>query len=203
MARVRDREEERLEDSNIELVIQKLHSTEKPITKKEACAILNISYNTARLEKIIQGYVQKQENRAKRRSEKRGKPATIDEVQDVILSYLKGEVISTLAEQHYRSPGFIKRILEQYSVPIRATSSDYFKPELVPEGAIRERFNVGERVYSVRYDSLATIKSEQPHKYGGFVYLIWLEDDKWQENAYQPAYELASLEHLKALGIRL
>ena len=42
---------ENLTDSNIKNVISLLEA-EKPITKKEACDILNISYNTTRLNKL-------------------------------------------------------------------------------------------------------------------------------------------------------
>ena len=52
MARVKKREHEKLTSSNVQHVINLLES-DKPITKKEACAILNISYNTTRLSKII------------------------------------------------------------------------------------------------------------------------------------------------------
>jgi hypothetical protein len=88
-------------------------------------------------------------------------------------------------------------------VPIRVPGHTYFKPELIPEGAVRERFKVGEVVYSARYDSTARIDTEQPHPQHAWVYRIWLLSDKWKQSAYQPAEELASLEHLRVLGVRI
>ena len=52
LARVKKKDYENLSATNIQKVIMLLEQ-EKPITKKEACQILNISYNTARLNKIL------------------------------------------------------------------------------------------------------------------------------------------------------
>ena len=49
---VKKRSHEKLTDSNIQHVIGLLNA-KSPITKKEACSILNISYNTTRLGTII------------------------------------------------------------------------------------------------------------------------------------------------------
>ena len=48
MAGIRKKKEEQLSETNINKVIDLL-SADKPITKKEACGILNIAYNTTRL----------------------------------------------------------------------------------------------------------------------------------------------------------
>lgn len=68
---------------------------------------------------------------------------------------------------------------------------------------MRDRFRVGEVVYSARYDSLARIDSETQDKNHGWIYRIWLLSEKWLQNAYQPAYELASLEPLRERGINV
>ena len=57
---IKKQEGENLTDANIKKVIRLL-SAEKPITKKEACSILNISYNTTRLSKVIEDYESDQE----------------------------------------------------------------------------------------------------------------------------------------------
>ena len=49
---VKKQDHERLDDATIGRVVSLL-GAEKPITKKAACETLNISYNTARLKKII------------------------------------------------------------------------------------------------------------------------------------------------------
>ena len=204
MARVKVGESEKLDDTNIQLVLDKLYS-EKPITKKEACSILCISYNTTRLEKILQNFTDKQNLRNKRKAENKGKPASEYEINETVVSYLKGEAVSTIAEGLFRSPTFVKNILEEVGCPLRAQTRDYFKPELIPEEAIKEKFAIGEKVYSARYDSLATIESEHINKDKDktVCYGIFLEDEYWLEKAYQPWYELASLEHLRLRGIKL
>jgi hypothetical protein len=207
MARKRSElEQERMTDANIERVIELLEPKEqgvKPITKKDACQILGMSYNTTRLDSIIQTHKDRKEKTAKRRAEKRGKPLTEDEVQFIVQSYLAGDPISTIGENTYRGSQLIKQVLDKYSVPIRKSSPDYFKPELIPEAAMRDKFEVGEVVYSARYDSMAKILAEQTHPQYGWIYRVWLLSERWLQNAYQPASELASLAHIRELGVRV
>lgn len=194
-------DEERLDPANIEKVIALLEA-EKPITKKDACSILNIAYNTTRLATLIEKHKEKVARDRQRRLEKRGKPATPDEIQYIIAGYLEGDSIESLSDSTHRGTTFVKSILDNYSVPIRARAHDYFKPELIPDGAVRTVFEIGEKVYSARYDSLATVEDEFPHA-DERVYRIWLLSDRWQQYAYQPASELASIKHLAELGVKV
>ena len=199
-------EEELMTDANIAKVIRLLDPVEegkKPITKKDACAILGMSYNTTRLGTIIEEYKQKQTRISQRKSQLRGKPATQEEKVYIISEYLNGETVDAISKMTYRSSRFIKDILEGNSVPIRVPGSSYFDPQMIPDGAIRDRFKIGEVVYSSRYDSTARIDSEQKSDKHGFVYRIWLLAERWQQNAYQEASELASLEHLREMGVRI
>jgi hypothetical protein len=199
-------ETELMTDANIAKVIRLLEPQEegkKPITKKDACAILGMSYNTTRLGTIIEDYKQKQARTAQRKSELRGKPVTQEEKVYIISEYLGGETVDAISKMTYRSSRFIKDVLESNSVPIRVPGSSYFNPELIPEGAVRDRFKIGEVVYSSRYDSTARIDAEQKSDKYGWVYRIWLLADKWKQSAYQEASELASLEHLREMGVRI
>lgn len=199
-------EEELMTDANISRVIRLLEPTEegkKPITKKDACAILGMSYNTTRLGTIIEDYKQKQIRTAQRKSQLRGKPATQEEKVYIISEYLNGETVDAISKMTYRSSKFIKDVLEGNSVPIRVPGSSYFDPQLIPDGAIRDRFKIGEIVYSSRYDSIARIDAEQKSDKYGFVYRIWLLSDRWLQSAYQEVSELASLEHLRELGVKI
>lgn len=200
MARARS-DDERLDDVHMQKVVSALES-DKPITKKDACAILNISYNTARLDKLIIAYKERKEHEAKRRAEKRGTAATIEEINYVVSEYLEGKSIDGIAKGIYRGNTFVKAIIDRYGVPERKSSPDYFKPNLIPDAAMRERFSVGEKVYSARYDSMATIRAEFKNK-DEYYYRLWLEDEAWQQFCFQPASELASLEHLRAAGISI
>lgn len=198
-------EEELMTDSNISKVIKLLEPQEqgaKPITKKDACQMLGMSYNTTRLATIIDQFKQKQARTAQRKAELRGKPITQNETVYIISEYLNGETVESISKTTYRSSGLIRKVLEDNAVPLRVTGHSYFKPELIPEASIRTRFNLGEVVYSARYDSPAKIDAEQETKHG-FVYRIWLLSDKWMQFAYQEATELASLEHLRQLGVKI
>jgi hypothetical protein len=198
-------EEELMTSANISKVIRLLEPEDgvKPITKKDACQILGMAYNTTRLGTIIDEFKKKQYRDAERRAEKRGKPVTDDERVYIISEYLAGETVDSISKSTYRSPTFIKSVLEVNAVPIRVPGSSYFKPELIPEGAMRDKFKLGEVVYSARYDSTARIDAEQFSEKHGWVYRVWLLAEKWQQNAYQEATELASLEHLRELGVRV
>lgn len=197
-------EEEHLDAAHMERVISMLEPKEgKPASKKDCCQVLGIAYNTTRLATLIEKYKDKLAYDAKRRSELRGKPATTEEIVYIIGEYLEGSTVDAISNSTFRPSGFIKRILEDNAVPIRQSSHNYFKPELIPENATRSRFALGEIVYSARYDSIARIDSEQEDPRYGWVYRIYLLADKWQQSAYTEAYELASLEHLRKLGVRV
>jgi len=199
-------EEELMTDANIAKVIKLLEPTEegvKPITKKDACQILGMAYNTTRLGNIIEQYKTRQARNAARRAELRGKPLSADELQYMISEYLEGESIDAISKATYRSTAMVKSVLEKNGVPIRVPGHSYFNPQLIPETAVRDRFAVGEVVYSSRYDSTARIEAELQDARHGWVYRIWLLSEKWMQSAYQPAYELASLQHLREIGVRI
>lgn len=188
-------ENERLDDNNIKKVIDLLEC-EKPITKKAACELLNISYNTTRLSAIIQKYKDKKETDKKLRAQKRGKPLQPDEIKYIVSSYLEGTSVEHIANALHRPSTVVVNALDNYHVPRRNKKYDYFKPGLIPDDAVRTVFKAGEKVYSTRYDSLCVIEQEVQYK-PERVYRIWLLSERWHQYAYQPASELASLEHLK------
>jgi len=199
-------EEERMTDANIEKVLAMLSPKDpevKPWTKKEACQVLGMAYNTTRLGTILQTYQDKKKRDSERRAALRGKPATNDEVIFIIQEYLEGSTVDAISKSTFRGSAFIKGILEKYSVPIRQSGNSYFHPDLIPDGAVRERFNLGERVYSARYDSLARIDAETFDARHGFVYRIWLLSEDWKQSAFQEAAELASLQHLRDIGVKV
>ena len=200
-------DDDKLTDENFTKVLQMLSppegATYKAWTKKEACQFLGIAYNTTRLGALLEKFNEKKERDAQRRAALRGKPATQDEIVYSIGEYLAGATVDAISKSTYRSPQFIKRILEEHSVPIKGTGHTYFKPELIPEGAIRDKFKVSEVVYSARYDSPARIDAEATHPEYGNIYRVWLLADKWKQSAWQPACELASLEHLRKLGVKI
>lgn len=203
--RSKNGDDEKLDAGTLDRVISLLEPVEEgkqPITKKAACEILNIAYNTTRLGKLIEVHKDKKKRAAERRAALRGKPVSKEDACYIIGEYLKGESVSALSEMTSRSCGVINRVLEEYAVPLRAKAYDYFKPEMIPEGAMREKFLVGEIVYSPAYDSTAIVDKELKQN-GSNVYRIWLLSEKQNQYAYQPAWELASLQHLQELGVKL
>lgn len=193
-ARIKAKESELLSPANVAKVIRAL-SAETPITKKSACEMLNIAYNSARLDKIIVLHKERIEQDKQRRATKRGTELTQDEISTIVSEYMSGSDVLSISKLLARSIPRIKSVIEERGVPTRSRSQDYFKPELIPEASMRTEFKIGEKVWSARYESLATIKAEVPHPQEK-VYRIYLEEERWQEFAYQPASELGSLEHL-------
>lgn len=235
MPRVKKRDYEQITDSNIQKALDLLNPTNgnKPITKKEACEILSISYNVARLDKIFAEYLEHKEYVLKRKSINKGKRATEGEIQTVVTEYLQGDSISVIAKGLYRSPAFVKNIIEKLGVPQRPNSSEDRKaPIYLPEDCVAEVFTPGQVVWSAKYHSPAEVLSEvsvayqaekpgyndtnYEKKYSSKCYTIYVmrpmesTDDFIVQapsmggfNAYSLACELGSLEHLKNIGIDL
>lgn len=191
-----------LTEANIQKVISLL-SGEKPITKKVACEILGITYNTTRLGEIIQKYKDKLEFRSNMFAKKKGKAPDRDEITEIVRSYLEGEPISGIGERVFRGTGFVKTILKDTGCPIREPDSSYINPPMIGDEAVKKDFEIGERCYSAVYQSLAVIKTKEINKDGDPVYRIWLESEDWLQYAYQPWWELASLDKIKQFGVKI
>ena len=121
MPRIKKKEHEKLSDNNIQHVIELLEG-EKPITKKEACGILHISYNTTRLAKIITDYRENIAYKIERKNRNKGKAASDYEIKEAATMYLKGNNVTDIAKSLYRSAGFVKAILERLGVPTKPSS---------------------------------------------------------------------------------
>jgi len=199
-------EEERMTDSNLSRVIRLLEPTEegkKPITKKDACQMLGMAYNTTRLATILEQFKERQRRTAEQRAKLRGKAVTKDEKIFIIQEYLTGSTIDAITKSTYRGVTIVKQVLDEYNVPLRIPGQNYFNPQLIPDGAVRDKFEVGEVVWSARYCSLAKIYSEKLDPKHGHIYHMWLMDDRWRQYCWQPAYELASLQQIRELGVQV
>ena len=235
MPRLKKKSHEKLTAQNIQHVISLLNPTSsqtKPITKREACSILNISYNTTRLDKIIEDFHEQKEYRSRRVSQNRGRPARLDEIQDIVKEYLSGENVSNISKGLYRSPAFVKSILEKIGVPQRPTKIEGRKQEYyLPEQCVSEDFQEGEIVWSATHHAPAVIdkKLTKEHqdsraglqtvnykdKYGSDCYSIYVrqkpsgEADLWDIPdiggfyAFALAYDLGKLKHLEEYGVDL
>lgn len=222
--RVKKREHEKLSNENIKHVISLLEA-DKPITKKEACEILNISYNTTRLNNIIDAFKEQQNFIETRKKQNRGRPATESEIQEIVLGALRGESDAEMARAIFRSTTFVSNIIKRYGVPRKPKNANeravsYF----LPDECVQDTFEVGEIVWSAIHHGPAVIRSKlvskpgtvnYEEKYGSECYNIYVieETDSSETffpgvttggyNAAAPASELGSLKHLKELGIDL
>jgi len=205
-----------LTETNISKVISLLEA-ETPITKKEACSILNIAYNTTRLNKIIQEFKDTMDFRARRKAQNKGKGATAQEITTTVQMYLEGSNVSEIAKALYRSPAFIKGIIERLGVPQKLSMTDYEgrRNALLPDQCVAEEFEPEERVWAIRQNYPAVVKREiEPDKAedrGYKMYLCYtiectqddLKDTYFPHLEYAgkfhvlPAYEMGSLKHLQ------
>ena len=223
---VKKRSHEKLTDANIQHVMGLLQA-ESPITKKEACSILNISYNTTRLKTIIEEYVENKAYRDRRKAANRGKPATKSEITSIVDSFINGTPISDISRFLYRSPAFIKNIIERVGVPRKRSKEEKgeaYQPFFLPEECVSETFEEGEVVWSALYDQAAIIHKEETaidyeKKYGSKCYNVYIfELIEWNPDmlvsgwigerlggfhSSQLAYDLGSLKHLEAYGVNL
>ena len=145
--------------------VSALLNQDNPITKKEACEMLNISYNTTRLGKILDDFNETASYREVRKSQNRGKKATDMETREAIESYLKGETVSDISKRLYRSTTFVKNILDRVGVPDKFPKTIRKGPAYLPDECVSESFEKGEKVWSASYHAPAIIKQEYTKEY--------------------------------------
>ena len=216
---MRIKKHEQITQANITKVIELLNPTDgsKPITKKEACGILNIAYNTTRLGNIITEFNETMEFRAKRKAQNKGKAATPQEIKTTVGLYLEGSNISDIAKALYRSPAFVKGIIERIGVPQKLSMTDYEgrRNAMLPEQCVTEEFQAEERVWAIRQNYPAIVqrelRPEQAEERGYKVYLVNTIECTQEDlkDTYFPhlehagkqyclaSYEMGSLRHLQ------
>ena len=225
--RIKKKDYENLADSNVQKVISLLNG-KQPISKKEACSMLNIAYNTTRLQRIIDDYQDKIEYRELRKSQNRGRGATDAEIREAVERYLSGDSIAEIAGGLFRSSGFVKSLIERVGVPKVERESGV---AILPESCIAESFLPGEIVWSAVYQKPARVDYElsvdyqaeregfidvnYEAKYGSKCYAIYVmeevrdDTEKWANvetggyAAYSLAYDLGKLSHLEKYGVNL
>jgi len=197
MARIRKKAGENLTEQSIERVITFLEQ-EKPITKKEACEILNISYNTTRLAKIIDEHKAAIKQKVELRKKFKNKPLEKEDLKLIVSSYLEGVALADIADNIFRSIALVKRTLIKYNIPLRNANIDYWHPVDVPVDAMMDDYTKDDLVFSARYNQPACIMK----KIKDGIYRIWLYKDN--QFALQPYYELSDLRHIqKELGVAI
>lgn len=214
-SKVKAKEGENLTQTHIKKVIELLEA-EKPISKKDACDILNISYNTARLTKIIEQYKGDLEEQQRKRAANRGKEATPFEIQCIIEGYLDGDNIAQISKRIFRPPTFVKDIIEYVGVPQKLAGSNYYSPGLIPDRCMRDEFEYGQVVWDARRHCMVIVL-EQAHNVSDKTsnyYRVYVIEPIEEISPYFPqhtdyggfysgafAYDLGSLDHLKQYGV--
>jgi len=194
--------------------------------------MLNISYNTTRLDRIIEDYLETAAYVSKRKSMNRGKAASNTEISEAVMGYLQGMTISDIAKSLYRSPSFVKNLIERVGVPQRLTSKEQAREvDYLPDECVSDSFEVGEIVWSARYHRAGTIMNElsptyvqskkgltntdYETRYACKCYDIHISEDTDSEDSMFPgvsaggffasstAYDLGKLSHLEKYGVNL
>ena len=109
--RLKKKDHENLSDTNIRKVIELL-SGQAPISKKEACSILNIAYNTTRLQRIIDDFEERRKRieQTKESYKTKEKQQQKDEVADAITRFLSGDpLVQRLAADYIVPQGLSKQ----------------------------------------------------------------------------------------------
>ena len=215
---IKAKSHEKLDEVNIDRVLKALQQ-EKPVTKKEACEMLNIAYNTTRLNKIISEFKENREYRKRRMDQNRGKGASDTEVNEIIMSYLVGMTYADIARTMYRSATFVKNVIDRVGVPTKVALGEEF---IVPDECVKYEFEEGEWVWfndahpDARGGKAGKIEGEVTSRRGVAgdykVYRInyWVPLE-WKEGMWlawwpgtrrfisrtiKPAYAIASIQHL-------
>lgn len=193
--RIKVKAGEDLSPNNIERAIESL---DKGSTKKVACDILGIAYNTKRLANIIEGHENKKRFDKEQRAKRRGKPISDEELIGMVEQYLECGSIEQVAKSHWRGTALVKAALSRVGALLKSPKTDYFNPILLPDECVAESFEVGQLVWSARYNCAAEVDGI----FSEGVYRLWLLG-KEKQFAFQPVEELGSLKHLEELGVNI
>jgi hypothetical protein len=214
---IRQKKQERLEEDNLNRVQEALANS-TPITKKEACEMLNISYNTTRLSRIMEDHSETLRYRATRKSQLKGTKATDLEIKQTIEWYLDERPISDIAKAMYRSSTFVKNIINRVGVPEKRPKTEQRGSGYLPEECVSNTFEPGEKVWYTGKDLPARVIKEfrndtnYEDKYGSKCYQIYVIELTDFESPYfgfikeggyyatALAYDLGSLKHLEKYG---
>lgn len=167
-------------------------------TKKDACAMLNISYNTTRLKSIFEDYEGRVARRKARFSKNRGTPLSDLEIKEIVTGALLGLPISTMREQLFRSAEVIQGVIDRLNIPSKKEDTT-----LLPEECVILEAFPGSLVWSAKYQQVAEVVKETGRdRNGDRVYRVYLMEASEHRSvggryANQSVVELGSLAHLE------
>jgi len=178
-----------------------ISALENGATKKAACEILNIAYNTNRLTTLIETYTKEKENELRLRKSKRGTPVSDAEMIDIIERYFDGESMEEISKRTFRPMPLIKLKLEQHGAMLKSRKTvNPMNPPMIPDECVEEHFALKGHVWVAGYNCLGEIDAIVPDQ-AETTYRIYLLDRDKHRYVYYAWYELGSLRHLQALGL--
>jgi hypothetical protein len=167
-------------------------------TKKGACEILGVSNNKT-MESQIEEYDNKLRIDKEIRARKRKEPVLSEELSEIITDHLIGYSMQELSELYFRSTDTIKHHLVKNGALMKQHAKiDQLKPPMLPDQCIAEAFDVGQYVWSAKYNCIARVMAQYKNAYR---LRVW--GDGIMQYAYQAPYELGDLSHLEKLGVNL
>ena len=168
-------------------------------TKKGACEILGIAYNTKRLDTLIEDHITRRDAEKRLRATKRKTAITPDESIAMITDYLRGESMQDLSNSYYRSVSVIKQHIEKCGADLRQSEAiDELRPPLLPEICDTDYFDVGEYAWSAKYGCIVRICKEV-HSPQCKAYRIRVIKENDAFYSCQPVFDLGSLRHIKGI----
>lgn len=142
-------------------------------TKKACCEHLGITYNTKKLDKLIQDFDNREIREAELKKAAKNKVFTAKEKENIAKAYLAGETQSALAKQYYISAQRIKKILIETNTPIRARGK---KAAATVDHIVQDlevRFSKGDKVFIAKDNCFGIVDSVYDEDY-----LEWLESGR-------------------------
>jgi len=187
MAKIKVKAGEKLDDVNVKAVIKAM-GAEAPCSRKEACQMLNITYNSTRLTRIIEEYEAKVAYRRKQRTAMRKVPITTSDKKAIVQGYVGGESLKEITDTSFRSLAVVKKILEEFNLPTHTESRVLIEAEQTSE-----EYEKGDLVFSAKYSEYCEVigKAADSEEHGA-VYKLYVLGTHCMY-AYQPYYELIDL----------
>lgn len=182
-----------------------ISALENGATKKVACELLGIKYNTTRLSALIDKHLSTQEDLKRLRQKKRGTPVTNQELVTMVEMYFEDSSLEEISKRTHRPITLVRYHLETIGAMLKARAKvNPMNPPLIPEQCQKDTFEIGENVWVSGYNCLGEIISQIPDQTKeDAVYKVYLLDKYNHRFVYYPAYELGSLAHLQDLGLKV
>lgn len=163
-------------------------------TKKEACEILNIAYNTTRLNRIIKEYQDRQDAIKRRFKQNKGKPLSEVEIGEIVVGTLIGQSPSEISKYLFHTTPKINSVIKKLDIPASG--------EPLPDNCVLTSAKTGQLVWSSKYNKVAEVVKQTGYDSLSMpVYQVYIYEPSEHRMtggryAHQSIVELGSLEHL-------